>query len=73
MLSNASEAHIFKDRHFLINIRIGPGIVIDGVDEKSQGILVLGLCVFGKAYYPNRVVGNILSYAKCVDELYYVR
>jgi hypothetical protein len=74
ILDNAAEETIFKDSSLFDSITRGEPIYVDGVDADGTGIFMdrVGNTEFGLAYYSQNVIGNILSYSQCVDNLYSV-
>ena len=75
IMDNAATISVFRDASLFSEWRSMEPICIDGVEEGSDGVRTSsgGVTEFGEAYYTNKVIGNILSFAKCVDSMYRVK
>jgi len=74
ILDNGATVSVFKNAKLFKSLRALEPICIDGVEELGNGVKTStgGDTVFGESYFTRKVVGNILSYGSCVDNLYSV-
>ena len=77
LLDTCAEINIFKDKHKFEYVELADEpIRIEGVDSLGgTGVYAtkVGKTDFGVCYYNPRVIGNILSFGQCVDELFRIR
>jgi len=75
IMDNAATISVFRNESLFNEWKSMDPICIDGVEEGSEGVRTSrgGMTEFGEAYYTNKVIGNILSFAKCVDSMYRVQ
>ena len=69
ILDSAAGVSIFGNKALFRTTEEGEPICIDGINKQGAAIYTatVGETPFGRAYYSNRVSGNILSFGDIVD------